>query len=70
MQRSDRIILQKIINAVEVSLKVFNDISLEKILKDNEMKLAISMTILNYKLIFAKDIVESAKTALDIKKHF
>ena len=46
MQRSDRIILQKIINAVEVGLKVFNDISLEKFLKDDEMKLAMSMTII------------------------
>ena len=46
MQRSDRIILQKIINAVEVGLKVFNGISLETFLNDDGMKLAMSMTII------------------------
>ena len=46
MQRSDKIILQKIINAVEVGLKVFNDISLEKFLQDDGMKLSMSMTII------------------------
>ena len=46
MQRSDKIILQKIINAVEVGLKVFNDISLEKFLIDDGMKLSMSMTII------------------------
>ena len=46
MQRSDRIILQKIINAADVGLKVFNNISREKFLIDDGMKLAMSMTII------------------------
>lgn len=46
MQRSDRIILQKIINATDVGLKVFNNISLEKFLIDDGMKLSMSMTII------------------------
>ncbi len=46
MQHRDKIILQKIINAVEVGLKVFNNISLENFLNDDEMKLSMSMTII------------------------
>ena len=46
MQRRDRIILQKIINAADVGLKVFNNISLEKFLLDDGMKLSMSMTII------------------------
>ena len=46
MQRSDKIILQKIINAIDIGLKVFNNISLEKFLNDDGMKLAMSMTII------------------------
>ena len=46
MQRSDRIILQKIINAIDVGLKVFNNIPQEKFLNDDGMKLAMSMTII------------------------
>ncbi len=46
MQRSDRVILTKIIDATEVGLKVFNNISLESFLKDDGMKLSMSMTII------------------------
>ena len=46
MQRSERIILQKIIDVVDVGLKVFNNISQEKFLNDDGMKLAMSMTII------------------------
>lgn len=46
MQLRDKIILQKIINAIEVGLKVFNNISLENFLNDDEMKLAMSMTVI------------------------
>ena len=46
MQRSDRIILQKIIDAAKVGLKVFNNISLENFLNDDGMKLSMSMTII------------------------
>ena len=46
MQRSDRIILQKLLNAIDIGLKVFNNISLEKFLNDDWMKLAMSMTII------------------------
>jgi len=46
MQRSDKIILEKIINAIEVGLKVFDDISLENFLNDDKMKLAMAMTII------------------------
>lgn len=46
MQRKDKIILEKIINAVEVGLKIFNDVPLEKFLNDDEMKLSMSMSIL------------------------
>ena len=46
MQRSDKIILQKILNAIDIGLKVFNNISLEKFLNDDGMKLAMSMTII------------------------
>ncbi len=46
MQHSDKIILRKIINAIEVGLKVFNDISLEKFLNDEGMKLSMAMTII------------------------
>ena len=46
MQRSDKIILQKILNAIDIGLKVFNNISLEKFLNDDWMKLAMSMTII------------------------
>ena len=46
MQRSDKIIFQKIIDAVEVGLKVFNNISLENILNDDGMKLSMSMTVI------------------------
>ena len=46
MQRSDKIILQKIINAIEVGLKVFDDISLENFLNDDGKKLSMAMTII------------------------
>lgn len=46
MQHRDRIALEKIVDAIEVGLKVFNDISLEKFLKDDGMKLAMAMTII------------------------
>ncbi|MBQ9441563.1 MAG: DUF86 domain-containing protein [Selenomonadaceae bacterium] len=46
MQRSDKIIFQKIIDAVEVGLKVFNNISLENFLNDDGMKLSMSMTVI------------------------
>ena len=46
MRRSDKIILQKILNAIEIGLKVFNDISLENFLIDDGMKLSMSMTII------------------------
>ena len=46
MQRRDRVVLQKIINAIEVGLKVFGNISLEKFLNDDGMKLSMSMTII------------------------
>lgn len=46
MQRRDKIILQKIIEAADVGLKVFNNISLEKFLNDDGMKLSMSMTVI------------------------
>ena len=46
MQRRDRVVLQKIINAIDVGLKVFNNISMEKFLNDDGMKLSMSMTII------------------------
>ena len=46
MQRRDKVVLQKIIEAADVGLKVFNDISLEKFLIDDGMKLSMSMTII------------------------
>ena len=46
MQRRDKIILQKIIEATDVGLKVFNNISLEKFLNDDGMKLSMSMTVI------------------------
>lgn len=46
MQHRDKITLEKIIDAIEVGLKVFNDIPLEKFLNNDEMKLAMSMTII------------------------
>ena len=46
MQHRDKIALEKIIEAIEVGLKVFNDISLEKFLNDDKMKLAMAMTVI------------------------
>ena len=46
MQHRDKISLEKIIDAIEVGLKVFNDMPLEKFLKDDGTKLAMSMTII------------------------
>lgn len=46
MQRRDKIILQKIVRAIEVGLKVFNNISMENFLNDDGMKLSMSMTII------------------------
>ena len=46
MQRRDKVVLQKIINAIDVGLKVFNNISMEKFLNDDGMKLSMSMTII------------------------
>ncbi len=46
MQHRDKITLEKIIDAIEVGLKIFNDISLEKFLNDDKMKLAMTMTVI------------------------
>ena len=46
MQHRDKIILEKIIDAIEVGLKVFNDTPLEKFLKDDGMKLAMAMSVI------------------------
>ena len=46
MQHRDKITLEKIIDAIEVGLKVFNDISLEKFLNDDGMKLSMAMTVI------------------------
>ena len=46
MQHRDKIILQKIITAIEVGLKVFNDTALEKFLNDDGLKLSMSMTVI------------------------
>ena len=46
MQHRDKITLEKIIDAIEVGLKVFNGISLEKFLENDGMKLAMAMTII------------------------
>ena len=46
MRHRDRIVLLKIIEAIETGLKVFDDTSLEEFLKDDGMKLSMSMTII------------------------
>ena len=46
MQHSDRIILQKILNAIEVAEKIFGNISQENFLKDEHMKLSMAMSVI------------------------
>ena len=46
MQHSDRIILQKILNAIDVAEKILGDISQENFLKDEHMKLSMAMSVI------------------------
>ena len=46
MQHSDRIILQKILNAVNVAEKIFGNITLEQFLNDEHMKLSMAMSVI------------------------
>ena len=46
MRHRDRVILEKIIDAIKVGLRVFNNISLEKFLNDDGMKLAMAMSVI------------------------
>ena len=46
MRRSDKIILGKIITAIDVGLKVFKDAELEFFLESDSLKLSMAMTII------------------------
>jgi len=46
MQLRDKIILQKILLVIEETEEIFSDTSLKKFLKNNERKLAMTMSIL------------------------
>ena len=46
MRHRDRIVLLKIIEAIETGLKVFDDTPLEEFLKNDGMKLSMSMTVI------------------------
>ena len=65
MQRKDKVILEKILNAVEVGLKIFNDVSLEKFLKNDALKLAMGMSIIRVgdliKILSAEFLVENSQ---------
>ena len=46
MQRKDRIVLQKVLDVIEETEEIFADTLLENFLKNNERKMAMTMSIL------------------------
>lgn len=47
MQHRDKIIIQKIISEIDVGVQLLGDITLEDFLKDEMLKRAIGMTVIN-----------------------
>ena len=46
MQRKDRIVLQKVLGIIEETEEIFADTLIENFLKNNERKMAMTMSIL------------------------
>ncbi|MCD8149281.1 MAG: DUF86 domain-containing protein [Clostridiales bacterium] len=47
MQRRDRIIIQKVISEINIGQEMLGDISLQDFLKDEKLKRAVAMTVIN-----------------------
>ena len=48
MQHRDKIVLQKILSEIDMGKQLLGDVTLEKFLKNEMMRRAIAMTVLNY----------------------
>lgn len=47
MQHRDKIIIQKVISEIDIGLEILGDITLEAFLKDEKIKRAVGMTVIN-----------------------
>ncbi|MCC8028323.1 MAG: DUF86 domain-containing protein [Lachnospiraceae bacterium] len=47
MQRRDRIIIQKVISEINIGQEMLGDISLQDFLRDEKLKRAVAMTVIN-----------------------
>ena len=62
MQHRDKIVLQKILSEIDMGKQLLGDVTLEKFLKNEMMKRAIAMTVINIGEL-VKNITPEMRTA-------